>query len=88
MQGARCGTRSRDPRIRPWAEGGAKRLSHPGCPQPVFSIQLHVQKPRNNQLNGTIPTQVQKQDFLKVWGKKIIVGEELNLVYAKDKKKL
>ena len=31
-QGARCGTRSRDPRIMPWAEGGAKPLSHPGIP--------------------------------------------------------
>ena len=35
MQGARGGTRSRDPRIMPWAEGGAKPLSHPGCPLPV-----------------------------------------------------
>ena len=33
MQGPRCGTRSRDSRIMPWAEGGAKPLSHPGCPQ-------------------------------------------------------
>ena len=33
MQGARCGTRSQVPRIRPWAEGGAKPLSHPGCPK-------------------------------------------------------
>ena len=32
MQGARHGTRSWDSRIRPWAEGGAKPLSHPGCP--------------------------------------------------------
>ena len=32
MQGAQRGTRSRDPRIRPWAEGGAKPLGHPGCP--------------------------------------------------------
>ena len=32
MQGARCRTRSLDPRITPWAEGGAKPLSHPGCP--------------------------------------------------------
>ena len=28
MQGARCGTRSRVSRIRPWVEGGAKPLSH------------------------------------------------------------
>ena len=32
MQGARRGTRSRVSRIRPWAEGGAKPLSHPGPP--------------------------------------------------------
>ena len=32
MQGARCGTRSPVSRIKPWAEGSAKPLSHPGCP--------------------------------------------------------
>ena len=32
MQGARHGTRSQASRIRPWAEGGAKLPSHPGCP--------------------------------------------------------
>ena len=32
MQGARCGTRSLVSRIRPWAGGSAKPLSHPGCP--------------------------------------------------------
>ena len=31
-QGAQCGTRSRDSRIRPWAKGRAKPLSHPGIP--------------------------------------------------------
>ena len=31
MQGAWHGTRSWVSRIRPWAEGGAKPLSHPGC---------------------------------------------------------
>ena len=36
MQGAQCGTRSRVSRIMPWAEGGAKSLSHPGCPQMAF----------------------------------------------------
>ena len=39
MQGARLGTRSRVSRIRPWAEGGAKRLSHPGCP-PLSRIEF------------------------------------------------
>ena len=32
LQGARCGTQSPDSRIMPWAEGGAKLLSHPGIP--------------------------------------------------------
>ena len=32
MQGARCRTPSWVPRIRPWAKGGAKLLSHPGYP--------------------------------------------------------
>ena len=33
MQGAQCGTQSRVSRIMPWAEGGAKLLSHLGCPK-------------------------------------------------------
>ena len=36
MQGAGCGTQSRVSRIRRWAEGGAKPLSHPGCPESAF----------------------------------------------------
>ena len=36
MQGARRGTGSQVSRIRPWAEGGAKPLSHPGCPKLAF----------------------------------------------------
>ena len=32
MQGARCGTQSQVSRITPWAEGGTKLLSYPGCP--------------------------------------------------------
>ena len=33
MQLSRLGSRSRDPGVTPWAEGGAKLLSHPGCPK-------------------------------------------------------
>ena len=33
-QGAQRGTRSQVSRITPQAEGGAKPLSHPGCPRP------------------------------------------------------
>ena len=36
MQGARRGTQSWDSRIRPWAEGGAKPLSHPGIPVSII----------------------------------------------------
>ena len=37
MLGARRGTRSPDPRVTPWAKGGNKPLSHPGCPHIIFS---------------------------------------------------
>ena len=48
MQGARHGTRSPASRIMPWAEGGAKPLSHPGCSLPVtleafLSLTYHNQ---------------------------------------------
>ena len=33
LQGARPGTRSQVSRTTPWAEGGAKPLSHAGCPR-------------------------------------------------------
>ena len=36
MQGAGRGTRSQVSRIRPQAEGGAKPLSHQGCPIYLF----------------------------------------------------
>ena len=35
-QGAGCRTLSRVPRITPWAKGGAKPLSHGGCPKLSF----------------------------------------------------
>ena len=38
-QGARCRTRYWDPRIRPWAAGGAKPLSHRGCPN-IYTFKL------------------------------------------------
>ena len=41
MQGACRGTRSQVSRITPWTEGGAKPLSHPGCPNfTIFNIYL------------------------------------------------
>ena len=36
MQGAQRGTRSQVSRIPPWAKGGTKPLSHPGCPINCF----------------------------------------------------
>ena len=36
-------TRSRDSRIRPWAEGGAKPLSHRDCPGQRI-LRLHMGK--------------------------------------------
>ena len=43
MQGARqCGTQSRVSRIIPRAEGGAKPLSHQGCPIRHFYLDIRV----------------------------------------------
>ena len=52
MQGARCRTRSRDPRITPWAEDGAKLLSHPGCPMTFFKGQNYVNYGDNKKIRG------------------------------------
>ena len=41
MQGARHGTQSWVSRIMPWAEGGAKLLSHLGCPLLVMFYVLY-----------------------------------------------
>ena len=41
MQGARCGTRSRVPRITPQAAGGAQPLRHQGCPRTPFLMIHH-----------------------------------------------
>ena len=40
MQGAPCGTRSWVSRIRPWAKGGAKSLSHWGCPT-IYLLKIY-----------------------------------------------
>ena len=42
MQGTRCETRSRVPRIMPWAEGGAKLLSHLGCPEYQICTKRYI----------------------------------------------
>ena len=41
MQGAQRGTRSWVSRIRPWAEGSAKPLSHPGCSKSCSFFYAH-----------------------------------------------
>ena len=38
--GAGCGTQSPVSRIRPWTEGGAKPLSHRGCPSFLVLFKL------------------------------------------------
>ena len=52
MQGARRGTRSRVPRIRPWAEVGAKPLSHPGCPSAIFLKKILREGEREREAEG------------------------------------
>ena len=42
MQGAWRGTRSQDSKITPWAAGGAKLLSHRGCPSQAFFAHLYT----------------------------------------------
>ena len=44
MQGARRGTRSPDSRITPLAEGGAKPLSHQGCPRGMICLMSSLIK--------------------------------------------
>ena len=47
IQGARRGTQSQVSRMTPWTEGGAKPLSHRGCPRIILlqtiSEQLNYQ---------------------------------------------
>ena len=52
MPGAQRGTRSRDSRITPWAEGGAKPLSHPGCPQLFFFFRFYLFEREQAQAEG------------------------------------
>ena len=42
MRGARGRTRSRVPRITPWAEGGTKPLSYSGCSKLIFFKILFI----------------------------------------------
>ena len=44
MQGAWCGTQSRVSRITPWAVGGTKPLSHPGCPSSASWLRWWLQE--------------------------------------------
>ena len=50
MQGARRGTQSWVSRITPWAEGGTKPLSHPGCPLHPFSVSVSLKKRKKSPL--------------------------------------
>ena len=42
MQGTQRGTQSGASRITPWAEGGAKPLSHQGCPVFCFKDFIYL----------------------------------------------
>ena len=68
MQGARCGTRSRDSRIMPGPKAGAKPLSHPGIPsygclkdEPLIIAKylkqslVHTKYHANRNVNSTSP---------------------------------
>ena len=48
MQGAWRETRSPVSRITPWSEGGAKPLSHLGCPCICFLIKLYLVKKKSS----------------------------------------
>ena len=54
MQGAWHGTQSRVSRIRPWTEGNAKPLSHPGCPKD-FIYSWETQRERHRQREKQAP---------------------------------
>ena len=56
MQGARRGTQSRVSKIIPWAEGGAKPLSHPGCHKATFLRERILQTPSAAAGWGKTPT--------------------------------
>ena len=45
MQGAQCGTRSQDSKITPWAEGGAKPLSHHSGPLGLLKLLVCIELP-------------------------------------------
>ena len=50
MQGAWRGTQSRVSRITPWTEGGAKPLSHRGCPKTSFKGQCYKNEKASHRL--------------------------------------
>ena len=63
MQGAWHGIQSQVSRITPWTEGGAKPLSHPGCPHFLFFKLSETLLPQN--LLGLFPSSVFRSVSLK-----------------------
>ena len=59
-QGARRGTRSGVSRITPWAEGGAKPLSHPGIPG-TNNLKICVESEKTPNSQGNIEKEYQSQ---------------------------
>ena len=63
MQGARCGTRSQVSRITPWAEGGAKPLHHPGCPNLMLLTKIRM-LPLEKESNNSFNMVTTRKDFI------------------------
>ena len=78
MQGARCGTRSRVSRIRPWAEGRRQTAEPPGLPRhtvdfiwkggsPVYTgTYSYLAMPARTSVGPDVPTWVCDLGFAKV----------------------
>ena len=62
MQGARRGTRSQVSRVSPWAEGGAKPLSHWGCPLfGFYTMHAFLWREKVNFMESTELSEVKKK---------------------------
>ena len=68
MQGAQRGTRSQVPRITPWAEGGAKPLSHPGCLLPRSDLNVQHRND-SKKVKGTLRSLRMCGDLAHDWAR-------------------
>ena len=84
MQGAQRGTQSWVSRITPWTEGGAKPLSHLGCPTYMFltvmnniiaqslCLRLNVCKFDSDFVNIFLPAQPYLLTYFAIVGQKTL----------------